>query len=697
MSSNKKNHTETGIFLSNVRGFGFVRVQGRDKDLFIPQGKTRGALYSDTVEVKLLPRGHRDGRRQEAEVVRIVKRGLSQVVGTYQKKKKYGIIIPDNPKIPFSVHVKNTESMGAVTGDKVVADITDYGGADRSPKAKIAEVLGNKDDPGVDVFSIVRAYNLPVEFPQEVDAELSAVPDEPDIRALKDLVQMPPSGKLDDIPKGRLDLRKVTTVTIDGEDAKDLDDAVSLSYKNGIWRLGVHIADVSDYVREGTALDREALNRGTSVYLVDRVIPMLPRKLSNGICSLNNGKDRLTMSCIMDIDSAGQVVSYRITETLIRSDARLSYNGVMRLFEDGDDSEIIEKLQERGVRGIKTNTLKIARMLRKMRKLAAILKKNRMERGAVDFDLPESKIILDEKGRPVEIKPYERNEATDMIEDFMLLANATVAEHCYWLDLPFVYRTHAKPDKDKLKDLVTFARALGIRFKPQQGDVHPSDIQSLLTAVQGKPQEDMLKRMTLRSMSKALYTTYCEGHFGLALKYYCHFTSPIRRYPDLQIHRIIKESLHGTMDEDRREELQALLPGVADRCSETEQRSVDAERDTDKLKKAQYMSERIGSVYDGTISGVTGWGLYVELPNTVEGLIHISALYDDYYNYDERRMCLVGETYGREYHLGDSVRVKVAGADTVARTVDFLPADEEEDSIPADEEDDSISADEKEV
>lgn len=679
MKKNKET-AMTGTFLSNVRGFGFVRVEEREKDLFVPQGKTKGALYSDTVEVRLIPRRHGEGKRQEAEVTRIIKRGMTQVIGTYQKKKKYGVIIPDNPKIPFMVHVKNTESMGAATGYKVVADITDYGSADRSPAAKVTEVLGKEGDPGVDVLSIVRAYDLPVEFPQEVKGEIRGIPDEVDVKAIRNLVKMPASGRLDDIPSGRLDLRKVTTVTIDGEDAKDLDDAVSLTNnKDGTWRLGVHIADVSDYVREGTALDKEALNRGTSVYLADRVIPMLPKKLSNGVCSLNNGKDRLAMSCLMDIDGSGQVVSYKITESLIRSDARLSYNGVMRLFEDKDDSEIAQKLRERGVRGIKTNSLKIARMLRKMRKLAGILKKNRFLRGAIDFDLPESKIILDEKGRPVDIKPYERNEATDMIEDFMLMANATVAEHCYWLDLPFIYRTHAKPDKDKLTQLVAFARALGIRFKMQQGDVHPADIQSLLASIEGSPKEDMMRRMTLRSMSKALYTTYCEGHFGLALKYYCHFTSPIRRYPDLEIHRIIKESLHGTMDKDRREELASVLPGVADRCSKTEQRATDAERDTDKLKKSQYMAGRIGETFEGTISGVTGWGLYVELPNTVEGLVHISTLYDDYYNYDEKRMCLVGEASGKEYHLGEHVKVKVTGADTVAKTVDFLLSDEKKD------------------
>lgn len=662
----------TGVFLSNVRGFGFVRVEGRDEDLFIPQGLTHGALYSDTVEVKLLPYGSGAGKRQEAEVTRIIARGITQVVGTYQKKKKFGIIIPDNQKIPFAIHVKSSDSMGAVTSHKVVADMIDYGNAQRSPSARITEILGHKDDPGVDVLSIVRAYDLPVEFPQEVTKELGRIPDEPDIKSVKNLVKMPASGKLDDIPPGRLDLRKVTTVTIDGEDAKDLDDAISLSYKNSIWRLGVHIADVSNYVQKGTALDKEALNRGTSVYLADRVIPMLPRKLSNGVCSLNNGENRLALSCLMDIDEGGHVVAYKITESLICSDARLSYHGVMRLFEDKDESEIVEKLTERGVRGIKTNTLKIARMLRKMRKLAAILKKNRIERGAVDFDIPESKILLDDMGHPTGIEPYERTEANDMIEDFMLLANATVAEHCYWLDLPFIYRTHARPDKDKLRQLVTFARALGIRFKPQQGDVHPSDIQNLLASLKGMPQEDMMRRMALRSMSKAEYTTYCEGHFGLALHYYCHFTSPIRRYPDLQIHRIIKESLHGTMNEERSQQLQQILPDIAKRCSQTEQRSVNAERDTDRLKKAEYMEDHLGESFDGTISGVTGWGLYVELPDTVEGLVHISTLADDYYLYDEKRMCLVGEHTGREYHLGDPVRVKAVGADTVARTVDFL-------------------------
>ena len=430
--------------------------------------------------------------------------------------------------------------------------------------------------------------------------------------------------------------------------SKDIDDAISLVREGRKWKLGVHIADVAEYVVEGSALDKEAFNRGTSVYLADRVIPMLPRKLSNGICSLNAGEDRLAMSCVMTIDENGEVSEYEISESIIHVDARLSYNGVMRLFEENDDSEIAQSLSWQGYRGIKGRTKKLARMLLNMKKLAAQLRANREKRGSIDFDFPEAKIVLDEMGKPVEISLRERTDATDLIEDFMLLANETVARHCVYLEIPSVYRVHEVPAVDKMKELAQLVRGFGYRFKPGQGDVHPSQIRNLLGKMKGRPEEAMLSRVILRSMQRAQYATGCEGHFGLALKYYCHFTSPIRRYPDLLVHRSLKYWLRGQMDADTVDRLNLYLPGAAARSSAMEQRAAEVERETVKLKKAQYMEERVGENYTGTISGITGWGVYVELPDTVEGMIRISDLTDDFYAYDEKRYILVGEHTGSD-------------------------------------------------
>ncbi|MDO4285386.1 MAG: ribonuclease R [Eubacteriales bacterium] len=724
----KKTPLLTGIYTSNARGFGFVSVEGLEQDLFIPSGKSGGAFYGDTVEVEAEPlrgqNGHaassrsgKDGRaaasgsgekrgrgsaaaagyHREAAVVRIVERGITSLVGTYQRSRGYGFVVPDNAKIGRDVHVRQADSMHAVDGHKVVVKITDYGSGEKHPTGVVTEILGHINDPGVDILSIIRAYDLPEEFPEEVRAQVAAmntesVPenmaDQKGARAGAMNAESVPEDAADrngaqaDTAAGvaqnlREDLRDMLMVTIDGEDAKDLDDAVSLTKRGRMWELGVHIADVSQYVTEGTPLDREALNRATSVYLVDRVIPMLPHELSNGICSLNQGEDRYALSCLMTVNAAGEVTDHRIVESLIRADARLSYNGVRRVLEEGDTSEIEEALRRQGMRGTKTKTERIARMLRNMARLAVVLRKRRTERGSIDFDFPESKIILDEKGRPVDIYPYEHNEATNLIEDFMLLANETVAAHCYWLELPFVYRTHGAPDEEKIQQLASFVKNYGLRLKNAHGEVHPREIQQLLAGIKGTPQEDMLSRMTLRSMQQARYTTECDGHFGLAMQYYCHFTSPIRRYPDLQIHRIIKEYLHGRMTREEADRLRSILPNVARVSSERERRAADAERETQKQKKCEYMALHLGEEYEGKVSGVTGWGLYVELPNTVEGLIHISNLKDDYYAFHEEEYVLAGERTGKRYALGDPIRVSVAAADTVARTIDFLPVEEE--------------------
>lgn len=458
--------------------------------------------------------------------------------------------------------------------------------------------------------------------------------------------------------QGRTDLRNVQMVTIDGEDAKDLDDAVSLTVQDGFYYLGVHIADVTNYVQENSTLDREALKRGTSVYLADRVIPMLPRALSNGICSLNEGEDRLALSCLMTIDRKGNVIDHTLTESVIRVDRRMNYTSVNQIL-------LMDEAERERYRPL-------VPMLEEMDRLAKILRAKRRKRGSIDFDFPETKLELDENGRPLEILPYERNDATKLIEDFMLIANETVAEHFYWQELPFVYRIHEHPDQEKIQRLVTFIRNFGFNIKVgTKEEVHPKEIQKLLDSISGTEEEAMLSRLTLRSMKRARYSTVSSGHFGLACNYYCHFTSPIRRYPDLQIHRIIKEQLRGRLNDNRIDHYKAILDGVAEQSSRLERRAEEAERETVKLKKAQYMADHIGETFQGVISGVTAWGLYVELPNTVEGMVHISKIPGDYYLYDENACELRGDVTGRSFRLGQTISVKVENVDLQSRNIDF--------------------------
>lgn len=629
-----------GTFIGNAKGFGFVEVAGEKEDYFVPPEKVHGAFHQDTVQIVLLP-GKR-GKRQEAEVVKIIKRGISQVIGTFEPGKSYGFVVPDNSKLGKDIFIPKEYTKHAVDGHKVVVDITDYGDDRRNPEGKIVEILGHRDDPGIDILSILKNYDLPEEFPEKVVKQAE--------RASK------PVSDAD--RTGRIDLRDTLMITIDGEDAKDLDDAVSVSVKDGIYHLGVHIADVANYVQENSALDREALKRGTSVYLVDRVIPMLPHTLSNGICSLNQGEDRLALSCLMDIDTKGEVVDYRIVETVICVNHRMTYTAVAAMLEE-QDKKLIDKYHD------------IYPMLLEMENLAAILRKKRKERGSIDFGMRECKIHLDETGRPIEILPYERNVATKLIEDFMLIANETVAAHFYWLELPFVYRSHEAPDPDKIKKLGTFISNFGYHLKASKEELHPKEFQKLLTKIEGSKEETLISRLTLRSMQQAHYTTECLGHFGLACPTYCHFTSPIRRYPDLQIHRIIKDFLRGRLLEDKIIHYQSILQGVCKQTSDLERRADEAERETDKCKKAQYMGERIGEVFSGVISGVTAFGIYVELPNTVEGLVHISKIPGDYYIYDENAYEIYGEMTGITYKLGQRVAVKVRDVDHISHTIDF--------------------------
>lgn len=639
-----------GTFISHPKGFGFVEIDDRDEDLYIPEDFVNGAFHKDIVKVALL--SGQNGRRQEAQVIEILSRGMRQIVGIYDKSNKnYGFVIPDNTKINDDIFVPVERSKGAVSGHKVVCEITDYGKNNRKPEGKVTEILGHANDPGVDIMSIVKGYELPTEFSEKIMNQVERVANEVSEADMA----------------GRRDLRDLQMVTIDGEDAKDLDDAVSLTKDGMYYQLGVHIADVTNYVQENSALDWEARERGTSVYLVDRVIPMLPHKLSNGICSLNAGENRLALSCLMTIDAKGEVVSHEIIESVIKVDKRMSYTSVKKILEDKDETEI-ELYQE------------LVPMFELMRELAGILREKRKKRGSIDFDFPESKIVLDKQGHPIEIKPYERNVATKIIEDFMLIANETVAEHFHWMELPFLYRTHDNPDPEKISKLSTFIRNFGYSIKSKQEEIHPKELQKLLAKIEDTPEEALISRLTLRSMKQAKYTINCTGHFGLACPYYCHFTSPIRRYPDLQIHRIIKEQIRGRLNDKRIEHYNEILPEVAKHSSEMERRADEAERETDKLKKVEFMEAHIGEIYEGVISSITTWGVYVELPNTIEGMIHVSMLPGDYFYYDEETYEMVGQATNIRYKLGQILKVKVNATDKILRTIDFVIPQEGEDN-----------------
>lgn len=639
----------TGVYLSNSRGFGFVEVEGREEDLFIPEGKSGGAFHKDKVQVELL--GHcRKGKRQEAKVIQVLERSVSQIVGVFEKSRNFGFVIPDQVKTYSDIFIPADSMKDAGDGDKVVVELTDYGDGSRKPEGKVTEILGHVNDPGVDILSVVRAFGLPEEFGEKVLNQAA--------RVSKEVSEAD--------RQGRLDLREVCMVTIDGEDAKDLDDAVSLSKEGENYRLGVHIADVANYVQENSALDQEALERGTSVYLVDRVIPMLPHALSNHICSLNEGQERLALSCIMLLSPLGEMIDYQLAETVIRVKKRMTYTAVREILED-KNPERIEEYKE------------FCPMLFQMEELAALFRSRRKKRGSIDFDFPESKILLTPEGVPVEVTPYESNTATKIIEEFMLQANEVVAQHFYWLELPFLYRTHDNPDAEKIMQLGVFIRNFGHAIKISKEEVHPKEIQNLLAKIEGTPHEALISRLALRSMKRARYSEECTGHFGLASPYYCHFTSPIRRYPDLQIHRIIKEQGRGRLKEERIGHYESILPKVAKKSSERERRADEAEREVEKLKKIEYMESRIGEIFDGVISGITGWGIYVELPNTIEGLIHVAALHGDYYQYDERNYEMVGKTSGIRFQLGQKVKIKVKGADRWERTIDFSLCEEEED------------------
>ena len=637
----KKGQYYTGTFISHPRGFGFLEIPEAEEDIFIPEESIGTALHGDTVQIVVKKDG-KDGKRCEGEVVKVLERGTKEVVGTYQQCDGFGFVVTDNQRFLKDVFIPAGKSLEAEDGDKVLAEIKDHGNKRRSPEGKIIEILGKPGECGVDVLCVAKSYELPMEFPEKVAKQAERI---------KETLN---EGDF----YGREDLRDVVMVTIDGEDAKDLDDAVSLTKEEDLYHLGVHIADVSNYVQYNSALDKEALKRGTSVYLADRVIPMLPKKLSNGICSLNAGEDRLALSCLMDIDKKGRVVSHRIVESVIHVKERMSYTNVKKILLQ-EDEELAKRYEE------------LLPMFFQMKELSELLRNRRKKRGAIDFDFPESKLVLDEKGKVVDIYPYEQNIATRLIEDFMLAANETVAEEYCMLGLPFVYRTHENPDMEKMETVLEMVHQAGIKVKKGKETISPKEVQKILKELEGMECEPFFARLILRSMKQAKYTVEDTGHFGLAAKYYCHFTSPIRRYPDLQIHRIIKETLRGKMTEAKIQHYKGILEEVARQSSAMERRAEEVERETIKMKKAEYMKQHIGEAFEGTVSGVTEWGFYVELDNTVEGLVHVNSLTDDYYTFDKDRYCLVGDMTGRAYRMGQRVKVWVENADENTKTVDF--------------------------
>ena len=645
-----------GTFIAHPRGFGFVEIEGRESDIFIPEDQTGGAMHRDIVQVAIMKSA--EGKRQEGTVVRILEHGIHELIGTYQKAKNYGFVLPDNQRITSDIFIPKEFSKGAMDGHKVLVELTSYGTKGKNPEGKVKEIIGHINDPGTDILSVVYEYELPNEFPVKVmnQAEKTA-----------DYVS-------DADMEGRRDLRDVQMVTIDGEDAKDLDDAVSLYSDGTYYYLGVHIADVANYVQENSALDREAQNRGTSVYLADRVIPMLPHKLSNGICSLNAGEDRLAMSCLMKIDQKGKVVDHEVCESVICVDRRMSYYEVKSILDciEGENQmgqdEYKNKMDQKEC---EKEYGSLVPMLCEMEKLMNILRSKRRKRGAIDFNFPEAKVVLDDKGVPLELIVHEPNKATRIIEEFMLAANETIAQHFYWQETPFLYRTHEQPDEEKIQKLSAFISNFGYGMKGISEEIHPKELQKLLARIVDTPEEMMISRLTLRSMKQAKYTTESTGHFGLAAQHYCHFTSPIRRYPDLQIHRIIKDVIHGRMTQQRDEHYKSILPEVAEHCSKTERRADEAERETIKMKKAEYMLNHIGEEFDAVVSGMMSYGMYAELPNTVEGLIHVTRMYDDRYYYNEETFEMYGMDTGKKYRLGDPVRIRVVDADKATKTIDF--------------------------
>lgn len=643
-----------GKFQANAKGFGFVICEERENDIFVPISSVNGAMNGDKVIVKIIKQSL-EGKRCEGEIDKIIERANKSIIGVYEDSANFGFVVPSEKRIFNDIFIPKSLNMKAQHGQIVIAEITEWPKAGRNPEGRIVEILGRKGDKGLDILTIIKKHNLPEKFPEKVE------------RYTDEINEEIPDAEYD----RRRDLRDLKMVTIDGEDAKDLDDAVSIEkLENGNYKLGVHIADVSHYVRDKNPLDKEAFKRGTSVYLVDRVVPMLPKKLSNGVCSLNPRVDRLALTCMMEIDHTGKVLNYDVFESVIKTNERMTYTDVTKILRDKDE-ELINKYED------------VHENFKIMEELCKVLNNKRMKRGAIDFDFDESKIILDKLGKPVEIKPYEREIANRIIEEFMLVCNETIAEYMFWTNIPFVYRIHEDPNAEKLAHFSEFIYNIGISLRPSQS-IHPRVYQEILDKVKGKKEETVVSTLMLRSMMKAKYSPECAGHFGLAARYYCHFTSPIRRYPDLIIHRIIKAFLNGEINDRRAARLKNEVAQAATQSSERERAAMEAEREVDDLKKAEFMLDKIGQEYEGIISSVTNFGMFVELPNTVEGLIHISSLDDDYYIYDEKHLCLIGEHKKKTYKLGEAIKIVVSKVEMATYDVYFeIVKDEEEEEEEA--------------
>lgn len=632
----------SGIFQGNERGYGFVITDNGEGDIFISSDSLNGAMHNDRVIARINKKAV-GGKRSEGEIIKIVKRANKTVVGTFESSKNFGFVIPDDKRISGDIYIPQNEINGAVSGQKVEAKILVWPKKRRNAEGTIIEIIGDKNQPGTDILSIIKSHNLKEEFPKEVIEEAESIS----------------QTVTDEMKKGRRDIRDLRMVTIDGEDAKDFDDAVSIEkLPNGDFILGVHIADVSYYVKENSPLDREALKRGNSVYLVDRVLPMLPVALSNGICSLNPKEDRLALSVMMKVNSEGTVIEHDIFESVIKSTERMTYTDVYKILVE-DDEDLKEKYKY------------LLEDFYAMEELAQILKEKRIKRGAIDFNFDEAKIVLDEKGIPIEIKKREITIANSIIEEFMILCNETVSEHFFWTNTPFLYRIHEEPDREKIESFAEFVYNLGYTVKGLS-KIHPKAFQDLLEKVKGTKEETIISTVMLRSMQKAKYSYINHGHFGLATKYYSHFTAPIRRYSDLVIHRIIKEFLKGKINARREDVLREKLPDIAKTCSERERIAEEAERETEDLKKVEYMKKHEGEVFEGVISSVTSFGMFVELDNTVEGLVRMSSMVDDYYVYNEKQYCLIGERTRKIYRIGNVVKVKLIKADVDARQIEFI-------------------------
>lgn len=639
-----------GTLQKHKKGFGFVIPEtDLNGDIFISGSDLQNAMNGDLVAVKLLPSADPE-RTREGIIDIILKRAVTEVVGTFEKNKRFGFVVADDKRMTDDIFVLKKDFNGAQNGDKVVVTITKWPEKQNSAEGKITEIVSRKDEPGGDIKALIRQYNLTKEFPEKVNQEANHI--------MEEITQ--------EEMTNRRDLRNKTIITIDGADSKDFDDAVSVEkLSNGNYLLGVHIADVSHYVKDGSPLDKEALKRGNSVYLIDQVIPMLPKVLSNGICSLNPQVDRLTLSVEMEINAKGKVINHEVFESVIHSKERMVYTDVSDMLENSD-KDLISRYKN------------IYDDILLMNELASILREARESRGSLDFDFDEAYITLNSKGIPTNIETAERRVANRLIEEFMLIANETIAEHFYWMEVPFVYRIHEKPSIDKMEEFKRFISGFGLTLKGNLENIHPKALNEVLNSVAGKPEEHVVNTIMLRSMKKAFYGTDCEGHFGLGVKYYCHFTSPIRRYPDLIIHRVIKEIINGGLNEKRISSLKKKTNNAAEISSKTERQAQELEREVEKLKKAEYMSYHVGEVYDGIISGVASFGFFVEIENTIEGMVRVDYLNDDYYDYEATKYRLIGRRTNHIYGLGDKVTIKVHSVDLQNREINFTVNNQEQ-------------------